>query len=90
MAKTIPHRELRNNSSAILREVQSGETFRITNNGEVVAMLTSPPPALTTELRVRKPTIVGRFDEIPYLEVEPDHPIHETLQETLDYLRGDR
>ena len=40
MARTIAHRELRNNSSAILREVQSGETFTIPNHGEVVAVLT--------------------------------------------------
>ena len=38
----IPHRELRNNSSAILRRVAEGESFEITNHGEVVAVL-SPP-----------------------------------------------
>jgi prevent-host-death family protein len=33
--RTIPHRELRSNSSAVLREVQAGATIEITNNGEL-------------------------------------------------------
>jgi antitoxin (DNA-binding transcriptional repressor) of toxin-antitoxin stability system len=90
MVKTIPHRELRNNSSAILREVQSGETFQITNNGKVVALLKPPPLAARTELPLRKATIVGGFDQIPIILVADEDPINETMQETLDYLRGDR
>lgn len=84
MTKTIPHRELRNNSSAILREVESGESFQITNNGKVVAVLQPPPAASTMDLPMRKATIIGGFDQIP--KVELDHPI----QETLDDLRGER
>lgn len=37
--QTIMHRELRNNSAAILHRVQAGETFEITSNGEPVAIL---------------------------------------------------
>ncbi|WP_314919923.1 type II toxin-antitoxin system prevent-host-death family antitoxin [Actinomyces oris] len=37
--QTIMHRELRNNSAAILHRVQAGETFEITSNGEPVATL---------------------------------------------------
>ena len=37
--QTIMHRELRNNSAAILHRVQAGETFEITNYGEPVAIL---------------------------------------------------
>lgn len=84
MVKTIPHRELRNNSSAVLREVQSGETFQITNNGKVVAVLKPSPPAITTDVRMRHATIRGGFDELP--KVQLDHPI----QETFDDLRGER
>jgi prevent-host-death family protein len=41
--RTIPHRELRNGSSEILRRVQAGETpFQITNHGEMVAVLSQP------------------------------------------------
>jgi prevent-host-death family protein len=88
MDKTIPHRELRNNSSAVLREVQSGTTFRITNHGEVVAILTSPdtPPAAPTALglRVWPAKIRGRFSELERTEL--DIP----TQELMDELRGDR
>jgi prevent-host-death family protein len=37
--RTISHRELRNNSSSVLREVENGESFAVTNRGEVVAAL---------------------------------------------------
>lgn len=49
MARTIPHRELRNDSSRILEEVRRGETIHITNHGEIVATLVPPPlrPPLT-------------------------------------------
>ncbi len=33
MNKTITQRELRNNSGAVLREVQAGQTMIITRNG---------------------------------------------------------
>lgn len=85
MARTIPHRELRNNSSAILREVQGGETINITNHGEVVAVLV-PPPAQKgpRPLKVRKAVKRGSFHEIKSLDIgEPIQPI-------LDELRGDR
>ena len=35
----IAHRDLRNRSSEILRAVSEGESFEITNHGEVVAIL---------------------------------------------------
>ena len=37
--KTIPQRELRNNISRILREVEAGERFRVTVDGRAVADL---------------------------------------------------
>jgi len=40
--RTIPHRELRNNSSRILDEVKRGEIIEVTNHGEVVAVLIPP------------------------------------------------
>ena len=39
---TIPHRELRNQSSKILERVKNGETIEVTNNGEVAAVLIPP------------------------------------------------
>lgn len=43
--RTISHRELRNNSSAVLRDVCAGEIIEVTNHGEVAAVLV--PPSLT-------------------------------------------
>ena len=39
MNRTISQRELRNNSAAILREVQAGRTLIITRNGTPIAEL---------------------------------------------------
>jgi prevent-host-death family protein len=36
---TIPQRELRNDTAAVLRRVEAGETVRITSNGRPVADL---------------------------------------------------
>jgi prevent-host-death family protein len=39
MARRISQRELRNQSAALLREVEAGETFVVTRNGTQVAEL---------------------------------------------------
>ena len=39
MSRTISQRELRNDSAAVLREVESGQTLVITRNGTPVAEL---------------------------------------------------
>jgi prevent-host-death family protein len=39
MSRTISQRELRNDSAAVLREVEAGETLVITRNGTPVAEL---------------------------------------------------
>jgi prevent-host-death family protein len=56
---TIPHRELRNQSSKILERVKNGETIDVTNNGEVAATLippaASPFERLLLSASVRKP-----------------------------------
>lgn len=81
----IAHRDLRNRSSEILRAVAAGESFEITNHGEVVAVL-SPPSPMTGSLRVVKPaTIHGRWDEIV-----PERGNGRPTQEVLDELREDR
>jgi prevent-host-death family protein len=80
----IPHRELRNNSAEILRRVANGESFEITNHGEVVAVLAPPRPHLGG-LRVVKPaTRRGGWSHIP--RVKASRP----TQEILDELREDR
>lgn len=37
--RTVTHREMRNQSGEILREVAEGETIRVTNNGQVAALI---------------------------------------------------
>jgi prevent-host-death family protein len=43
--RVITHRELRNNSSEVLRAVQGGEIIEVTNHGSAAAILV--PPSLT-------------------------------------------
>ncbi len=84
MPRTIPHRELRNNSSAVLRDVQAGETVYVTNNGEVVAVLVPPPRAVSASVRIRRATVRGGFSDIERCRIQ------EPLQDVLDELRGNR
>ena len=64
--RTISHRELRNNSSEVLRAVSAGEIVEVTNHGEVAAVLV--PPSLTPYERlvaagkVRQPREDRRVD----------------------------
>ena len=64
--RTISHRELRNNSSEVLRAVSAGEIVEVTNHGEVAAVLV--PPSLTPYERlvaagkVRQPRVNRRVD----------------------------
>lgn len=79
----IPHRELRNSSAEILRRVAAGESFEITNHGEVVAVLVSPR-APRRPLKVKRATRVGGWEDIPRYASE------ESSEDILDDLRGDR
>lgn len=85
MTRRIPHRELRNDSSRILREVAAGETVEITNHGEVVAVL--GPPNQAHELgghQVHPAKRRGGFSAIPRVRAE------RSSAELLDELRADR
>jgi len=44
MTRSITQRELRNDSAAVLREVQAGQTIIVTRNGMPVAELRPVPP----------------------------------------------
>ena len=44
MARMITQRELRNDSAAVLREVQAGHTLVVTRNGTPVAEIRPLPP----------------------------------------------
>ena len=83
--KTISHRELRNESGRILREVQQGETFVITNNGqpvaEIVPMQRQPLTGVVVQRRRRRG---GLRDLIPAPGVSG-----RSAREVLDELRGE-
>jgi prevent-host-death family protein len=40
--RTVTHREMRNQSGDILRDVANGETIQVTNNGQVAALIVPP------------------------------------------------
>lgn len=84
MTRVIAHRELRNRSSEVLREVQNGETFEVTDHGDVVALLVPPRRTAGDRLRIRPARRHGGFAELPRTQL--DHP----LQQDLDDLRGER
>ncbi len=50
--QTIAHRELRNNSGAVLHSVHAGRSVGITNHGRLVAMLVPPPTSRLDQLAV--------------------------------------
>jgi prevent-host-death family protein len=77
----IAHRDLRNRSSEILRAVAAGESFEITNHGEVVAILTPPG---SRPLRIRPATAPRNFSALPLTRVS------RPSREILDELREDR
>lgn len=84
---TITHRELRNSSSDILRRVAAGETFEVTDNGEVTALLVpasgTPLKRLTRAGAVRRPRRSGGFADIRRSTAESTEAI-------LADVRGDR
>ena len=82
VVERIAHRELRNRSSEILRAVAAGESFEITNHGEVVAVLSPPGRAI---LAVIPAKIIGRWDEL-----EPQVGSGESTAQILDDLREER
>jgi prevent-host-death family protein len=40
--RTVTHREMRNQSGDILRQVSDGETIQVTNNGQLAALIVPP------------------------------------------------
>lgn len=81
MVERIAHRDLRNRSSEILRDVAAGATYEITNHGEVVAII-SPPGR--RPLRMIPATAPRNFAALPLIKI--DRP----TQEILDELRAER
>lgn len=82
MPERLAHRELRNRSAEVLREVQAGAAYEVTNHGEVVAWLL--PATGRVPLAVRPPRIRGGFAELPRVRRDV------TTAQVLDELRDER
>jgi prevent-host-death family protein len=83
MARSIPHRELRNNSSEILRAVEAGESFTVTNHGRPVAKLVPIDDELPP-LNFRPALTRGGIEKIKPIKIDT------SVQEIIDFERGDR
>jgi prevent-host-death family protein len=51
--RSVTHREMRNNSGEILRQVSEGETIQVTNRGEVAALIVPPGADPLADLEAR-------------------------------------
>jgi len=51
--ETITHRELRDNSAAVLRRVEAGESILVTNRGRPAALIGPPPDDVLAPLEAR-------------------------------------
>ncbi|HUN78652.1 MAG TPA: type II toxin-antitoxin system prevent-host-death family antitoxin [Solirubrobacteraceae bacterium] len=58
--RTVTHREMRNQSGAILREVADGETIQVTNRGRVTALIVPPGADTLADLVSRGQVRVAR------------------------------
>ncbi|MGL5909662.1 MAG: type II toxin-antitoxin system Phd/YefM family antitoxin [Phycicoccus sp.] len=84
MTSTLSHRDLRNNSGAVLHAVESGESYTITSRGKPVARLV-PVTGAVADLPLHRPaTSQGGFRALRR------HSIPTPSATTLDDLRGDR
>jgi len=86
--RTIPHRELRNDSARILAAVKAGEVIQVTNGGEVAAILVPPTTSRLDVLRlagkITTPEPLDRLDGISPVTAT------ESTQDVLDALRAER
>lgn len=61
--RTISQRELRNNSGEIMRQLERGESFRVTNRGVTVGQLTPAVDSPLDTLTLRAGSQVMQFPE---------------------------
>ena len=84
--KQISQRQLRNESGAVLRAVEAGESFIITNNGRAVAELRPISADPLAGLKVRRAKPGARFANLRPEAGRSD----ETALQSLMFLRGTR
>lgn len=84
MESVIAHRELRNRSGEILRAVEAGETYTVTNRGKPIARL-SPIRSDETDLPLyRSARVQGGFTQLRR------HRINTSSEQSIEDLRSER
>lgn len=86
--ETIPHRELRNNSSKVLARVKAGETIAVTNHGEITAVLV-PPGSTEYDQMVAAGLVTPARSSGRARDIRRSQSSRSSA-EVLDDLRGDR
>ncbi len=79
--RTVPQRELRNHIARVLREVEAGETLRVTVDGRPVADLV--PIARARRRFVPREEVARILQKVP-LDAEFSRDIEEILGATID------
>lgn len=80
----ISHRDLHDRFDDLLRAVEEGETFEITRDGTVVAVVSPPKPDPLEGLSYRPATTTEPFSEIGRVRVA------ESTADIMTELRGER
>ncbi|MFT4295799.1 MAG: type II toxin-antitoxin system prevent-host-death family antitoxin [Micropruina sp.] len=86
--ETITHREMRNRSGEILRRVEAGESFTVSNNGRPVAVIGPPPAGEVLDELVRRGEARPAASGIGALEAIPSVVLPISTRELLDDSRG--
>ncbi len=71
---TISHREMRNNSAEVLRRVEAGEEFVVTNHGTPVARLSPIRSSILDELEA-KGQLRRALSRRPWKDLPPGLPL---------------
>lgn len=86
---TIPHRELRNQSSKILERVKNGEIINVTNNGEIAATLIPPSSSPYEQLVLSGSVKLASVATVDFQSL-PRVSLGGSTAELLTELRNDR
>lgn len=84
----ITHREMRNRSGEILRRVEAGESFTVSNNGHPVAVIGPPPAGEVLDELIRRGEARPAVSGIDALDLIPSVTLPITTRELLDDSRG--
>ena len=82
----IAHRDLRNNSSAVLARVAAGESIAVTNHGQVAAVLVPPAASVLERVLQARAGRLPREGRVEFSRIE--RAIGRSSAAVLDDLRG--